>query len=145
MRRISYLSARILHRCKKDKTKLYPGKLVYATSSNKYGFKSGSLIKVSYLLKNTNWRGDPTGFIEAPLIEEVREAIKNKLKLEIFPLPTLIGIELKYKVGVVDLETLSVGVDESFYPSYEDAIEQGCMRVIREFKGTNLSEGSFEE
>lgn len=145
MKRISYLSARILHRCKKDKTRLFPGKYLYATSSNEYGFKRGTLVKVSQLLKTTNWRGDQAGFVEAPFIEEVRDAIKTKLQIEIFPVPNISEGRLKYRVGFIDLVNLISDISDEEYYDYEDALEHGCVKMIREYKGINLGEDSFKE
>ena len=123
MRRVGYLSARVIHRCRKDKSKIYPGKYVYATSSNEYGFNRGTLVSVKKLLKETKWRGDGAGFIEAPFIEEVRDIIRKSLKIDVYYIPVIEENKLVYKIGIIDL-----------------------IHFIRDYRGiVNVDETSFKE
>jgi hypothetical protein len=138
MKRISYLGARILYRCRKDKSKIYPGKFVYATSSNKFNISRGTLLSVKSLMKLYNWRGDFTGFVEAPYIEEVRDLIRKTLKIDIYYYPEyqMSTQKLIYRYGIIDLIHKIEDLSEDFYDTPEEALEKGCMKIIREYKQT---------
>ena len=99
-------------------------------------------------MKLYNWRGDITGFVEAPYIEEVRDLIRKTLKIDIYYYPER-NIETEkiiYKYGIIDLIHKIEDFSEGFYDTPEEALEKGCLKIIREYKQKfDITQTDFKE
>lgn len=132
---VSYLAARYINRNKPDKKKrVFPGKFVYLTSANPWGEPKGTIRSVRVLLKEHGWRGDMTGIVEAPELDDVRNWVKKTYNIESFVLPETVNQELKYKSLRLDLISGMSEVSDRIFDTYEEALERSLIETIRENK-----------